>query len=65
MHEPGNSSSAGYLPGGGGRALQVLNDLHIQFPGNKLFPHEIARLLACIWASESHLQDIHPFVTVL
>jgi hypothetical protein len=26
------------------RALQVLNDLHIQFPGNTLFPHEIARL---------------------
>jgi hypothetical protein len=28
------------------RALQVLNDLHIQFPGNTLFPHEISRLQA-------------------
>jgi len=26
------------------RALQVLHDLHIEFPGNTLFPHEIARL---------------------
>jgi hypothetical protein len=27
-------------------ALLVLNDLHIQFPSNTLFPHEISRLQA-------------------
>jgi hypothetical protein len=26
------------------RALQVLDDLHIEFPANTSFPHEIARL---------------------